>query len=212
MSAAAGTLPTGATESNYAQVPYILGGAVIGYNLGAGFDNVKLTAAEIAGIYNGTITQWSSPQIVATNAVRARTRQGVGGARHEQRIARHHQGRSTAARARVPPTRSPTASTKRALGHRGQWQRDGRHRRGVEAHEHPGGARTTRRWPRTSTTRSGRLATWSTATYLIPGNDAIQIASLQDKNGQWLQPTLPGDRQRGDRRGDRGHARQLLDR
>jgi phosphate transport system substrate-binding protein len=25
---------------------------------------------------------------------------------------------------------------------------------------------------------------------LIPGNDAIQTASLQDKNGQWLQPTL----------------------
>jgi len=48
-------------------VPYALGGAVIGYNLGAGFDNLKLTAAEISAIYNGTITQWSDPTIVATN-------------------------------------------------------------------------------------------------------------------------------------------------
>jgi len=67
MTATAGTLPSGVTESNYVQVPYILGGAVIGYNLGAGFDNVKLTAAEIAAIYNGTVTQWSDPTIVATN-------------------------------------------------------------------------------------------------------------------------------------------------
>jgi len=34
MTATAGTLPSGVTESNYVQVPYILGGAVIGYNLG----------------------------------------------------------------------------------------------------------------------------------------------------------------------------------
>jgi len=25
---------------------------------------------------------------------------------------------------------------------------------------------------------------------LIPGNDAIQVAQLQDKNGQWLEPSL----------------------
>ncbi len=60
-------LPSGVTESNYVQVPYLLGGAVVAYNLGAGFDNVKLTAAEVAGIYNGSITQWSDSQIVATN-------------------------------------------------------------------------------------------------------------------------------------------------
>ncbi len=67
MTPTAGTLPSGATESNYAQVPFILGGAVVGYNLGTGFDNVKLTATEIADIFNGTITQWSDPSIVATN-------------------------------------------------------------------------------------------------------------------------------------------------
>jgi len=33
MTATAGTLPSGVTESNYVQVPYILGGAVIGYTL-----------------------------------------------------------------------------------------------------------------------------------------------------------------------------------
>ena len=55
MTAGAGTLPSGVTESNYAQVPYLLGGAVIGYNLGGGFNNLKLTAAEVADIY-GTIT------------------------------------------------------------------------------------------------------------------------------------------------------------
>ena len=35
--AAQARCPGGVTESNYAQVPYLLGGAVIGYNLGAGF-------------------------------------------------------------------------------------------------------------------------------------------------------------------------------
>ena len=73
MTAGAGTLPSGVTEANYVQVPYLLGGAVVGYNLGGGFDNLKLTAGEVSDIYNGTITQWSDPQIVATNASGAAT-------------------------------------------------------------------------------------------------------------------------------------------
>src|ERR1700693_2269517 len=67
MTPAAGTLPSGAVESNFVQVPYILGGAVVGYNLGSGLDNVKLTTNEVAKIYDGQITQWSNAAIVNTN-------------------------------------------------------------------------------------------------------------------------------------------------
>ena len=67
MTPAAGTLPSGAIESNFVQVPYILGGAVVGYNLGAGLDNLKLTSNEVAKIYDGTITEWSNPAIINTN-------------------------------------------------------------------------------------------------------------------------------------------------
>ncbi len=60
------------------------------YNLGAGFNNnVKLTAAEVADIYNGTITQWSDPQIVATNGGASSSgRQGADRTRDGQRAAR----------------------------------------------------------------------------------------------------------------------------
>ena len=55
-----------ATRSvQFAQVPIGLGGEAIDYNLPGFKTNVhlKLTAAIIAGIYNGTITKWNAPQI-----------------------------------------------------------------------------------------------------------------------------------------------------
>src|SRR5579863_2631161 len=62
MTPSAGTLPSGAVEANYVQVPYILGGAVVGYNLGSTLNNnqLRLTSNEVAQIYDGQITQWSN--------------------------------------------------------------------------------------------------------------------------------------------------------
>ena len=67
MTPSAGTLPSGAVEANYVQVPYVLGGAVVGYNLGSSLSNIKLTTNEIAKIYDGQITQWSNLAIINTN-------------------------------------------------------------------------------------------------------------------------------------------------
>src|ERR1017187_205876 len=57
MTPSAGTLPSGAVEANYVQVPYILGGAVVGYNLASSdLSTVRLTSSEVAQIYDGQIT------------------------------------------------------------------------------------------------------------------------------------------------------------
>ena len=71
-----------------------MGGAVIAYNLGSGFNNnVKLTATEVADIYNGTITKWSDPQIVATNGgAQLQSRRGADPTRNDERAKGHDQG------------------------------------------------------------------------------------------------------------------------
>jgi len=69
MDATAGTLPTGTHAAdlvNYVQIPWALGGAVVGYHL-AGLNNLKLSASVIAQIYNGKITNWNDDQIAALN-------------------------------------------------------------------------------------------------------------------------------------------------
>ena len=69
MDAAAGTLPSGVTASqvkNFVQVPWALGGAVVGYHL-AGISNLKLSATVLSQIYNGKITSWNDDQIAALN-------------------------------------------------------------------------------------------------------------------------------------------------
>ena len=190
MTPTAGTLPSGATEANYAQVPYILGGAVIGYNLGAGFDNVKLTAAEIAGIYNGTITQWSDPTIVATN----------GGASSGLGKALAGLGTNNEARNTIKVIyRGASSGTTYAFT-------DWLHQAGNATQTASGNVMegTGAAWGATNVLAAANNAamaqdivnTLGSIGYveysyvLIPGNDAIQTASLQDKNGQWLQPTL----------------------
>ena len=69
MDATAGTLPSGTTAAqlvNYVQIPWALGGAVVGYHL-AGLNNLKLSASVITQIYNGKITDWNDAQIAALN-------------------------------------------------------------------------------------------------------------------------------------------------
>jgi phosphate transport system substrate-binding protein len=191
MSSAAGTLPTGATEANYAQVPYALGGAVIGYNLGDGFDNLKLTAAEIADIYNGTITEWSDPQIIATN----------GGASSKVGKALAALGTNNESRdtIKVLYRNAGSGTTEAFTYYLYQAGNSGIAPNGGSPMEGSGGA-----WKATNidgvannaAMAQGIVNTLGSIGYveysyvLIPGNDAIQVAQLQDKGGQWLEPSL----------------------
>ncbi len=72
MASASGTVPSGVTVSDYAQVPFLLGGAVMTYNV-PGVSNLKLTPAVIAEIYDGAITSWKNPQIIALQGGAAST-------------------------------------------------------------------------------------------------------------------------------------------
>jgi len=179
------------SEANYVQVPYLLGGAVVGYNLGGGFDGLKLTAAEVANIYNGTITQWSDPTIVATN----------GGASSTLGKALTLLGTANEPKDTIKVLyRAASSGTTEAFTY---WLYDagnsGIAPSGGSVMEGSGGA-----WKATNidgVANNAGMATTLDATLgaigyveysyvLIPGNNRIQIASLQDKNGQWLQPSL----------------------
>jgi phosphate transport system substrate-binding protein len=191
MTAAAGTLPTGVTEANYAQVPYALGGAVVGYNLGAGFDNLKLTAAEIAQIYDGKITTWSNAAIVATNGGTSTT---VGKALAA--LATNNESRNTI---KVLYRNAGSGTTEAFTYFLSQAGNSGHAPNGGSPMEGAGGA-----WGATNINgvannaamAQGIVNTLGSIGYveysyvLIPGNDAIQVAQLQDKNGQWLSPNL----------------------
>jgi phosphate transport system substrate-binding protein len=50
------------------QVPAVVGGVVMVYNLGDGVPELKFTADVIADIYLGRITRWNDPRIAALNA------------------------------------------------------------------------------------------------------------------------------------------------
>ncbi len=63
----AGTVPSGVTTSDYVQIPAAFGGAVVAYDLGSALNNLKLSAAVIANIYNGTVTSWDDASIVNLN-------------------------------------------------------------------------------------------------------------------------------------------------
>jgi phosphate transport system substrate-binding protein len=191
MTAGAQTLPSGVSEANYVQVPYLLGGAVMGYNLGAGFNNLKLTAAEVANIYNGKITQWSDPTIVATN----------GGASSATGKALAALGTNNEARDTIKVLyRSASSGTTEAFTYwLSQAGNSGIAPNGGNVMEGTGGT-----WGATNIdgvannaamaqgidNTLGAIGYVEYSYVLIPGNDAIQIAELQDKAGVWLQPSL----------------------
>jgi phosphate transport system substrate-binding protein len=191
MTAGAGTLPGGVTEANYVQVPYLLGGAVIGYNLGGGFDNLKLTAAEVSDIYNGTITQWSDPQIVATN----------GGATSTLGKLLTALGTANQPKNTIKVLyRSASSGTTEAFTYwLYQAGNSGIAPSGGAVMEGSGGA-----WKASNIdgvannagmaqgidNTLGSIGYVEYSYILIPGNAAIDVAQLQDKNGQWLSPSL----------------------
>jgi phosphate transport system substrate-binding protein len=190
MTAGAQTLPSGVTEADYVQVPYLLGGAVIGYNLGAGFDNLKLTAAEVADIYNGTITTWSNAAIVATNGATTATGKALAA------LATNDESRNTI----KVLYRSASSGTTEAFTYwLYQAGNSGIQPSGGAVMEGTGGA-----WKATNIdgvannaamaqgidNTLGSIGYVEYSYILIPGNDAIQTAQLQDKNGQWLEASL----------------------
>jgi phosphate transport system substrate-binding protein len=191
MSQPAGTLPAGAVESNFAQVPYLLGGGVVGYNLGAGLDNLKLTAQEVAEIYDGKITQWSNSQIVTTNG-------GPNSSIGKLLVAN---GLSNAAEDTIKVLyRNAGSGTTEAFtnwlyvaGNSGHAPNGGSP---MEGSGGAWGAQNINGVANNSAMAQGLVSTPGSIGYveysyvLIPGNAKIQVAELQDKNGQWLQPSL----------------------
>jgi phosphate transport system substrate-binding protein len=190
MTPSAGTLPSGAVEANYAQVPYILGGAVIGYNLGSSLNNIKLTTNEIAKIYDGQITQWSNLAIINTNGGLSST---TGKA-----LQALYTGNSPTDTIKVL-YRAASSGTTYAFT-------DWLHSSGGSAHTPSGNVMegSGNVWKATNILAAANNAAMATdlnsnpgsigyveySYLLIPGNAAIQTASLQDRNGQWLQPSL----------------------
>ena len=195
MSSAAGTLPTGAVAANYAQVPYIQSGAVVGYNLGNGFEHLKLTASEIAKIYNGQITMWSDSAIVATNggtktsigkalAGLATSNGGNPDAKDTIKVLYRSGGSGTTYAFtdylyRADAGTSPAANGNPMEGSGNLWKATnilGAFNNAAMAQE--------------LVANVGAIGYVEYSYLLVPGNAPIQVAQLQDKNQQWLVPSL----------------------
>jgi phosphate transport system substrate-binding protein len=190
MTPSAGTLPSGAVEANYAQVPYILGGAVVGYNLGSSLNNIRLTTNEIAKIYDGQITQWSNLAIIDTN--------GGLGSTTGKALQALYTGNSPADTIKVL-YRAASSGTTYAFT-------DWLHSSGGSSHSPSGNVMegSGNAWHASNILAAANNAAMATdinsnpgsigyveySYLLIPGNAAIQTASLQDRDGAWLQPTL----------------------
>jgi phosphate transport system substrate-binding protein len=190
MTPSAGTLPSGAVEANYVQVPYILGGAVVGYNLGSSLNNIELTTNEIAKIYDGQITQWSNLAIINTNGGLSSTT-----------------GKALQA---LYTSKAPSDTIK--VIYRGASSgttyafTDWLHSSGGSSHSPSGNVMegSGNAWHASNILAAANNAAMATdinsnpgsigyveySYLLIPGNAAIQTASLQDRDGQWLQPSL----------------------
>jgi len=189
MTPSAGTLPSGAVESNFVQVPFALGGAVVGYNL-AGIPNIELTTNEVAKIFDGQITQWSDPAIINTNGGLSSTTGKL--------LRALYTGNSSSDTIKVV-YRSASSGTTYAFT-------DWLHASGGSTHNPSGNPMegSGNAWHATNILGAANNAALATdinanpgsigyieySYLLIPGNAAIQSASLQDREGQWIQPTL----------------------
>ena len=189
MTPSAGTLPAGATEANYVQVPYLLGGGIVGYNL-AGISDLKLTSNELAKIFDGQITQWSDPAIINTNG-------GISSPTGKLLRALYTTNASSDTIKVV--YRNATSGTTYAFT-------DYLHSSGGSSHNASGSAMegSGNAWHASNILGAANNAALATdinsnpgsigyieySYVLIPGNAAIQTAELQDRIGEWLKPSL----------------------
>lgn len=194
ISSAAGTLATSGSnatttaqvDANFTQVPYLLGGAVVAYNIGAGFDGVKLTATEVAAIYDGTITLWSDPMIVTTN----------GGA--SSGLGKKLNGLVGQARDTIKVSyRSASSGTTYAFTDWLNSAGNSGHAASGSVMEGSGakwgatnviGASNNAAMAQNIVNTLGSIGYLEYSYLLLPSNDAVQAALLQDKNGEWLDP------------------------
>lgn len=185
----AGTVPSGVTTSDYAQLPAAFGGAVVAYDLGAALNNLKLSASIIAQIYNGSITSWANSAIVNLN----------GG--NTSKIGKALLALPTNAKTIKVLDRSASSGTTFAFVDYLNTANSGLPS-GVTAGA-SGGVMSTRGWGASFTgeANNGAMATALTTTpgaigyveysyLLIPGNSAIDTAQLQDQAGAYLKPSV----------------------
>jgi phosphate transport system substrate-binding protein len=184
----AGTVPSGVTTSDYAQIPAAFGGAVVGYDLGAALNNLKLSASIIASVYNGTITSWADPAIVNLN----------GG--NTSRLGKALLALPNSVKTIKVLERSASSGTTFAFVDYLKTANSGLPT-GVTGPS--GSVMGTKGWGATFTgvTNNGTMANALTTTpgaigyveysyLLIPGNSAIDTAQLQDQAGAYLKPSI----------------------
>jgi len=194
ISATAGTListssnasTTAQVNENFVQIPYLLGGAVVAYNIGAGFDGVKLTAAQVAKIYDGTITLWSDSSIVATNGgatsgLGKKLNGLVGQARNTIKVSYRNASSGTTyaftdwLNAAGGATQTASGSVMEGTGNK--W-----------GATNVVGASNNAAMAQNIVNTLGSIGYLEYSYLLLPSNDAVQAALLQDKNGEWLDP------------------------
>lgn len=179
MDATAGTLPTGTTTADlasYVQIPWALGGAVVGYHL-PGLNNLELSASVLTQIYNGKITMWNDPQIAALNP--------------HVTLPGH---------AILVCFRSASSGTTYAFTDYLAKATQGRTPSGASGNVMEG---TGKLWGATNTsgeTNNGAMAIdlantqysigYLEYSYVLANPGAIQVAKLQDAAGAWIAPSL----------------------
>jgi len=185
----AGTLPSGVVQSDYAQLPVALGGAVVAYDLGPTLNGLHLSSAVVAAIYMGTITKWDDARIVNLNGG---PNKGLG----KKLKALPTQYKNIKPLERSSPSGTTFAFTDYLNTANG----------GLPAGVTPGassGVLDTKHWGATFTGVSGNagmatslssvIGTIGYLEYsylLVPYNAPIDVAMLQDKAGVWIKPTL----------------------
>jgi phosphate transport system substrate-binding protein len=185
----ANTVPTGVVASDYAQLPVALGGAVIAYDLGPALNGLHLSSAVIADIYMGTITLWTDSRIVNLNGG---PNKGLG---------KKLMALPTQLRTIKPLTRNSGSGTTFAFTDYLNTANGG-FPTGVTAGP-SGSPLNSKGWAATMTPvagNAGMATALSSVTgtigyleysyLLVPYNNPMDVAMLQDKAGVWIQPSL----------------------
>jgi phosphate transport system substrate-binding protein len=184
LTATGGNAANNANPDDYVQVPEAFGAAVVAYNLGNSLNNLKLSASIIAGIYMGTITSWADPSIVTLN--------GGAGSRIGKKlnalpsltktIKVYERGAKSGTNyAFTDYLNKATGTTPAASGN----PLDGQGWHATFA----GGAANNQAMAQDIANTSGSIGYVEYGYLLIPGNDTVDKAMLQDQAGTYISPS-----------------------